>query len=61
MEAANYAQIMVDRQQNISDPLLAGEFMATEDGFKRLMRKVMLPFASFILNQKPECIMILVH
>jgi hypothetical protein len=52
MEAANYAQMMVDRQQNISDPLLAGEFMATEDGFKRLMRKVMLPFASFILNQK---------
>ena len=52
MDAVNYAQMMVDRQQNISDPMLAGEFLASEDSFRKIARKVVLPFASFILNQK---------
>ena len=52
MEAANYAQAMIDRQQNISDPMLAGEFLASDDPIKQIARKVVLPFASFILNQK---------
>jgi hypothetical protein len=51
-EAADYAQHMIDRQQNISDTNMAGEFMASEDSFKKMMRNVLLPFSSFILNQK---------
>jgi len=52
MEAAEYAQAMIDRQQNISDPMLAGEFLASDDPIKQITRKIVLPFASFILNQK---------
>ncbi len=52
IEAANYAQAMIDRQQNISDSMLAGEFLASDDPIKQIVRKVVLPFASFILNQK---------
>jgi len=52
MEAAEYAQAMIDRQQNISDPMLAGEFLSSDDPIKQIARKVILPFASFILNQK---------
>ena len=52
MEAAEYAQAMIDRQQNISDSMLAGEFLASDDPIKQITRKVVLPFASFILNQK---------
>jgi hypothetical protein len=52
MDAVNYAQMMVDRQQNISDPMLAGEFLASEDAFRKIARKVVLFFASFVLNQK---------
>jgi hypothetical protein len=51
-ESADYADQMVTRQQNVSDPLLAGEFLASDDPTKMLVRKVILPFASFILNQK---------
>jgi cytochrome c1 len=51
-EAAEYAQIMIDRQQNISDPMLAGEFLASEDPMRQIARKIFIPFASFILNQK---------
>jgi bacterioferritin (cytochrome b1) len=52
MEAAEYAQAMIDRQQNISDSMLAGEFLSSDDPMKQIARKVVLPFASFILNQK---------
>jgi hypothetical protein len=51
-EAADYAQHMVDRQQNISDTNLAGEFMASEDPWKKITRNVLMPFISFSLNQK---------
>ena len=52
MEAAEYADAMVNRQQNVSDPLLAGEFLASDDPMRKLTRKAVFPFASFILNQK---------
>jgi hypothetical protein len=52
MEAAEYAQAMIDRQQNISDPMLAGEFLSSDEPMKQIARKIVLPFASFILNQK---------
>ena len=51
-DALNYAQSMVDRQQNISDPMLGGEFLTAEDGMKRMAKKILFPFASFSLNQK---------
>jgi len=51
-DALNYAQSMVDRQQNISDPMLGGEFLTSEESVKRIAKKVLFPFASFALNQK---------
>lgn len=51
-EAANYAQHMVDRQQNVSDASMMGEMMASESGAFKIMRKTLLPFANFIMNQK---------
>jgi hypothetical protein len=52
MEAAEYADAMVNRQQNSSDPLLAGEFLASDEPMRKISRKAVFPFASFILNQK---------
>ena len=51
-EAANYAQHMVDRQQNVSDAAMMGEIMASESGAFKIGRKTLLPFANFIMNQK---------
>jgi hypothetical protein len=51
-DSAQYAQIMVDRQQNISDDKLAGDFLSSDDPTKRIARKVIMPFATFIMNQK---------
>ena len=51
-DAADYAQHMVDRQQNISDVNKAGEFMATEDPWKKITKNLLMPFAGFSLNQK---------
>lgn len=51
-DSAQYAQLMVDRQQNISDDKLAGDFLSSDDPTKRIARKVIMPFATFIMNQK---------
>ena len=51
-DSAEYAQLMVDRQQNISDDKLAGDFLSSDDPTKRIARKVIMPFATFIMNQK---------
>jgi len=51
-EAMEYAQMMVDRQQNISDEKLAGKFLSSRDPMISVARKVVFPFATFILNQK---------
>jgi len=50
-EAANYAQKMVDRQQNISDTDLQGKLLGTKDVGKRAVTKQMMAFASFRVNQ----------
>ena len=50
-EAADYAQRMVDRQQNISDQDLSGKLFTSKDASKRFMSNVVMPFASFRLNQ----------
>ena len=51
-DALNYAEAMVSRQQNVNDPMLSGEFLTSEEGVKRIAKKILLPFASFGLNQK---------
>ena len=51
-EAADYAQLQVDRQQNISDPLLAGELWLSEKTFNRFITRLLMPFTSFIWNQR---------
>jgi hypothetical protein len=50
-EAADYAQRQVDRQQNVSDSDLAGELLSSKDASKQIFMKVMMPFASFRMNQ----------
>jgi hypothetical protein len=51
-QAADYAQHMVDRQQNVSDAAMMGDFMNSQQPVKKIVRKVVLPFANFIMNQK---------
>jgi hypothetical protein len=55
-EAADYAQHMVDRQQNVSDNAAAGEMFASNKGSAVLIRKTLLPFATFIMNQKARMV-----
>ena len=50
-KAAEYAQQMVDRQQNISDKDLAGSMYSSGNPAKQLLVKIFLPFATFRLNQ----------
>jgi hypothetical protein len=42
---------MVDRQQNISDHDLSGKLLASKKSGTKLMTSVVMPFASFRLNQ----------
>jgi hypothetical protein len=50
-DAANYAQRMVDRQQNVSDSDLAGKLFASRESSTQLLVKAIMPFASFRMNQ----------
>lgn len=50
-EAADYAQRQVDRQQNVSDADLAGKLFADKEPTKQVMIKMLMPFASFRMNQ----------
>lgn len=50
-EAADYAQKMVDRQQNISDADLKGEFFSNKSAANQFISKIIFPFASFRMNQ----------
>jgi hypothetical protein len=50
-KAADYAQQMVDRQQNVSDQDLAGKFFVEKGAKQTIIRQVLMPFASFRLNQ----------
>ena len=50
-KAAEYAQSQVDRQQNVSDSDLAGALLSDKDASKQLFVKVLMPFASFRMNQ----------
>ena len=50
-EAADYAQRQVDRQQNVSDTDLAGALLSSKDASKQIAVKIIMPFASFRMNQ----------
>jgi hypothetical protein len=50
-EAADYAQRQVDRQQNVSDADLSGAILSSKDSGKQLFTKIVMPFASFRMNQ----------
>lgn len=50
-KAADYAQRQVDRQQNVSDSDLAGALLSSKDAKNQLLVKVLMPFASFRMNQ----------
>ena len=50
-EAAEYAQRMVDRQQNVSDSDLAGKMFSNKEATNQLIVKMLMPFASFRMNQ----------
>ena len=51
-EAADYAQSMVDRQQNVSDADLQGKFFTSRETGIKVVRQMLFPFASFSTNQK---------
>jgi hypothetical protein len=50
-EAAQYAQDMVDRQQNISDKDLAGSMYNSSDPLKQFITKIIMPLTTFRMNQ----------
>jgi hypothetical protein len=50
-KAADYAQRMVDRQQNISDMDLAGKFVGSKNPIAQFINKTIMPFSSFRINQ----------
>jgi hypothetical protein len=50
-EAAQYATRMVDRQQNISDEDFRGMLYNNKEGLTPIVTKVLMPFASFRINQ----------
>jgi len=55
-DAADYAMLMVDRQQNVSDAKMAGKIFSSQNSTTKIMRKLFLPFASFSLNQKSRMV-----
>lgn len=50
-EAAAYATRMLDRQQNISDADLGGKLFTDKNESRQIFIKMLMPFASFRLNQ----------
>ena len=49
-KAAEYAQNMLDEQQNVSDPDLQGKLFSSKSPTPRVIRKALFPFANFIMN-----------
>jgi len=50
--AAQYAQDMVDEQQNVSDAALMGNLMTSKDPLRQIIKKTVFTFMSFVMNQK---------
>jgi hypothetical protein len=51
-KAERYANAMVTRMQNISDPDKAGNLWTSKHWASSLIRKTAFPFANFVINQK---------
>jgi len=51
-KAADYAQAMVDSQQNISDTDMQGDILASKQPATVFLRRAALPLMTFTLNQK---------
>ena len=51
-KAADFAQQQTSRQQNTSDSDLQGRLFSSRNSTQQLVRKVLFPFANFLLNQK---------
>lgn len=50
-DAADYAQEMIDRQQNISDHDLAGDLFTDKNSITKATIKMLMAFSSFRMNQ----------
>jgi GNAT superfamily N-acetyltransferase len=50
-KAADFAQRMVDRQQNISDADLGGKLFTSKNEWMQGVTKMLMPFSSFRMNQ----------
>lgn len=50
-DAADYAQSMVDRQQNVSDKDLQGKLFSSKEPVRQMFVKAVMPFANFRMNQ----------
>ena len=50
-DAANYAEEMVTRQQNVSDKNMSGNLFTAKDTPTNALVKALMPFASFRMNQ----------
>jgi hypothetical protein len=55
-EALNYAQHMVDRQQNVSDAALMGDLFTSNQPLKKIIKNTLFPFMSFVINQKSRMV-----
>ena len=51
-EAGDFAEQQVGRQQNVTDIDLQGEIFSSKKPSVQIARKIFLPFANFLLNQK---------
>ena len=51
-DAKTFAQQQVDRQQNTSDADLQGRLFTSQKTTPQVLRKVLFPFANFLINQK---------
>ena len=51
-KAADYAEHMVNRQQNVSDASLMGEFLKSKSDSDKFIRSTLFVFANFVMNQK---------
>jgi len=51
-KAADYAQMMVDRNMDATDAALRGSFFRNRGSAVRILRSIFFPFSSFGINQK---------
>lgn len=51
-EAATYAQSMVDRSMDTTDPRIRGSIYRSQDSAMKLIKTMLIPFSSFGMNQR---------